>query len=375
MADRPIRVLLNTTPKDKHGRYLATLFADEDIAIRLVRQGLVLVYTVYPFPAMQSYLQEQEQARAGRRGLWSNNTVAERTQCLTEALNFNKTVLLSSPLAMGVYTVEGQCALANTAYARLFDTSLDVLKATNLHDFESFQLAGLYEHGLAALQQHTPQQAEIHIVTASGRARWLECRILPTHTNGEDHLLIQFIDLTERKRIEDDLRHQALHDPLTRLPNRRLLHDRLQQALRISKRQNSYLAVFFLDLNKFKQLNDTHGHDVGDQLLIEVAERLQKVVRVSDTVARLGGDEFVVVLDGLGADSDQATEYYVTSIVDKIRSALDVEYHLGSIRHHSSASIGIKLFLGNEYADPDQVIREADEAMYEDKKTTVALAG
>jgi endonuclease YncB( thermonuclease family) len=79
MADRPIRVLLNATPKDKRGRYLATLYADdEDIAIRLLRQGLVLVYTVYPFPAMQSYLQEQERAKAGRRGIWSNAAAAER---------------------------------------------------------------------------------------------------------------------------------------------------------------------------------------------------------------------------------------------------------------------------------------------------------
>lgn len=83
MADRPVRVLLNATPKDKHGRYLATLYADdEDIAIRLIRQGLVLVYTVYPFPAMQSYLQEQEQARAGRRGLWSNAAATERALAL-----------------------------------------------------------------------------------------------------------------------------------------------------------------------------------------------------------------------------------------------------------------------------------------------------
>ena len=83
MADRPVRVLLATTPKDKHGRYLATLYVDdEDIAIRLVRQGLALVYTVYPFPAMQSYLQEQEQARAGRRGLWSNTTATERALAL-----------------------------------------------------------------------------------------------------------------------------------------------------------------------------------------------------------------------------------------------------------------------------------------------------
>jgi len=83
MADRPVRVLLAATPKDKHGRYLATLYVDdEDMAIRLVRQGLALVYTVYPFPAMQSYLQEQEQARAGRRGLWSNTTTTERALAL-----------------------------------------------------------------------------------------------------------------------------------------------------------------------------------------------------------------------------------------------------------------------------------------------------
>jgi len=83
MADRSARVLLNTTPKDKHGRYLATLYVDdEDLALRLVRQGLALVYTVYPFPAMQSYLQEQEQARAGRRGLWSNTAVTERAEAL-----------------------------------------------------------------------------------------------------------------------------------------------------------------------------------------------------------------------------------------------------------------------------------------------------
>ncbi len=83
MADRPARVLLNATPKDKHGRYLATLYVDdEDLGMRLVRQGLALVYTVYPFPAMQSYLQEQEQARAGRRGLWSNAAVAERALAL-----------------------------------------------------------------------------------------------------------------------------------------------------------------------------------------------------------------------------------------------------------------------------------------------------
>jgi len=308
----------------------------------------------------QSMNKMQERLFAARRELEIVNyhlekTVAERTQRLSEALNFSETILLSSPLAMGVYTADGRCVMANTAYSRLFATTPDILKATNINDFESLQLVGLTEQCMAALKQQTPKQIEIQITAPLNRSLWLECRILPTYTNGEDHLLIQFIDLTERKLIEEELRHQAFHDPLTRLPNRRLLYDRLQQALRVSKRQNSHLAVLFLDLDKFKQLNDTFGHDIGDQLLIEVAVRLKQAVRDSDTVARLGGDEFVVLLEGLGAGTEQAAEY-VSSIADKIRAAMSAEYILGGIHHQSSASIGIK------------IIREADEAMYESKK-------
>jgi diguanylate cyclase (GGDEF)-like protein len=179
-------------------------------------------------------------------------------------------------------------------------------------------------------------------------------------------LLIQFFDLTERKRIEDKLRHLAFHDPLTHLPNRRLLLDRLTQALHLGKREKSYLAVLFIDLNKFKQLNDSYGHDTGDLMLIEVANRLQNIVRQSDTVARLGGDEFIVLLSRLSSDFELASQY-AESIVDKIRSALCSEYLLGTIHHKGSASIGTKLFLGEDI-DPDQIIKDADAAMYEIKR-------
>jgi diguanylate cyclase (GGDEF)-like protein len=169
--------------------------------------------------------------------------------------------------------------------------------------------------------------------------------------------------------VESRLREMAFTDALTQLPNRRLLLDRLKQALNSSKRQCSYGAVIFLDLNEFKQLNDTHGHNVGDQLLIEVANRLQLLVRASDTVARLGGDEFVVLLVNLGAELLHATAH-ANSIAEKIKSALNEEYVLGDIRHHGSASVGIKLFIGDQ-VDPDQVLHEADEAMYESKKGLV----
>jgi diguanylate cyclase (GGDEF)-like protein len=172
-------------------------------------------------------------------------------------------------------------------------------------------------------------------------------------------------EVDERKRLEEELRHFAFYDALTRLPNRRLLLDRLHQAQLNSERQKSHVAVMFLDLNNFKKLNDTHGHDIGDQLLINVARRLQSTVRESDTVARLGGDEFVVMLEGLGSDAEKARDY-AHVLADTIRDALGQEYALGEVRHQCSASIGIKLFLGTD-EDPDQILKDADTAMYRAK--------
>lgn len=173
-------------------------------------------------------------------------------------------------------------------------------------------------------------------------------------------------DITERIRLEQELVKLAFNDALTGLPNRRLLLDRLKQAQYGSKRQNSYGAVLFLDLNKFKELNDAHGHEAGDQLLIEVARRLKLATRETDTVARLGGDEFVVLLGGLGDDAGKAAEHAAVA-AEKIRQSLTEEYILGEIRHHASASIGIALFLGDA-VDPERVIRNADVAMYETKR-------
>jgi diguanylate cyclase (GGDEF)-like protein len=185
-------------------------------------------------------------------------------------------------------------------------------------------------------------------------------------------VLVQFSDLTERKRLEDNLRMLAFQDFLTQLPNRRLLLDRLGHAIRTAKRQNSHIAVLFLDLDNFKALNDEHGHDVGDQLLIAVANRLLRVVRDTDTVARLGGDEFVVLLEGLGVASDKAMEN-AEIVADKIRETLSAEYIMGGIRHQCSASVGIQLFLGED-DDPDRILKEADMAMYEMKRAGQAAA-
>jgi diguanylate cyclase (GGDEF)-like protein/PAS domain S-box-containing protein len=293
-------------------------------------------------------------------------TVQERTRSLADALAFNETILLNSPIPMGVYAADGQCILANDAYAEFIGATREALLAQNFHNIIAWQASSLLGDCLTALAHRAPQQREARVATSFGKVIWFEYRILPTQLNGKDHLLIQLFDLTERKQMEDELRNVAFHDSLTRLPNRRLLLDRIERALRTSKRQNSHVAVLFLDLNKFKLLNDTHGHDVGDKLLIEVAERLQRVVRDSDTVARLGGDEFVVLLEGLGEELTLVADY-ADSVAEKIRAALSAEYTLGGIRHHGSVSIGSKIFLGDDL-DPDQILKEADAAMYASKK-------
>jgi diguanylate cyclase (GGDEF)-like protein len=247
---------------------------------------------------------------------------------------------------------------------------VDELLNRDLEDFTALNMTEVRNQCRAALITHKSRQLEITIQNSTGKLLWFECRILPTITNGQYHVLVQFIDLTERRRIEEDLRYHAFHDALTRLPNRRLLLDRLKQSVYSSKRQNSHGAVLLLDMNRFKQLNDTYGHDAGDLMLIEVADRLQRVVRVTDTVARLGGDEFVVLLEGLGPDKEIAKTHAV-SITDKIHRALCAEYVLGNIHYLSSASIGITIFHGDD-AYPDQVLKDADAAMYEAKKTCTA---
>jgi len=179
----------------------------------------------------------------------------------------------------------------------------------------------------------------------------------------------------ERQRTEEAVRQMAFHDPLTHLPNRRLLHDRLGHAMAASKRHGCYGALMFMDLDNFKPLNDTQGHEVGDLLLIEVANRLTRCVREVDTVARFGGDEFVVMLKELQAERAESSEL-AESIANKIRLALAEPYlltikHHGDketvVKHHCTASIGVALFIHHE-GSQDDIMKRADTAMYQAKE-------
>ena len=177
----------------------------------------------------------------------------------------------------------------------------------------------------------------------------------------------QFSDITEKKQKDELIFWQANYDSLTGLPNRRLLNDRLVHALATNKRSEDCGALMFLDLDKFKTLNDTLGHDYGDMLLVEVAKRIKSCVREVDTVARIGGDEFVVLLENLGSETKEATQI-AAHIAENIRACLSTPYQLRDRTYHSSPSIGVSLIYGN-HESSDDLIKHADMAMYQAKES------
>ncbi|MDO8340358.1 MAG: diguanylate cyclase, partial [Candidatus Woesebacteria bacterium] len=200
-----------------------------------------------------------------------------------------------------------------------------------------------------------------------GHLYWVDTTIVPNM--GSDGKPLQYVairtDITERKLAEGKIYQLAFYDALTGLPNRRLLMDRLHQALAGSARSGQHGAVMFLDMDHFKTLNDTKGHNVGDMLLIEVAKRLQDCVRDVDTVARLGGDEFVVALEALGgADFEAAAAAEL--VAEKIRTSLSQPYQLQEYEYCTTASMGVSMFYGNRRS-VDELLKSADHAMYQAK--------
>ncbi|MBA4344849.1 MAG: hypothetical protein C0423_22130 [Methylibium sp.] len=172
-------------------------------------------------------------------------------------------------------------------------------------------------------------------------------------------------DITERKKAEAQIERLAFYDPLTSLPNRRLLLDRLGQALSSSQRSGRRGAILFIDLDNFKSLNDTHGHGMGDRLLLSIAQRLQSALRAQDSVARWGGDEFVVLLQDLGPDRDTAARH-AEAAGEKLLRVLGQPHQLDEHVHHSTPSIGIVLW-GDAPISSDELLKHADHAMYQAK--------
>lgn len=320
---------------------------------------------------------------------------------ITEMKRTEKTLLASeeryrsmvewSPEAINVLR-DGKFIYVNSAAIELYGatSAQDLLGKPSRDRIHPDDLQGaqarmnnLTLHGVSA------PMVEMTFFKLDGSAIKVQAQAKLVDYQGAPAVHVAWRDISERKRAQEALResaqrtemadqvlHLAFHDALTNLPNRRVLIDRIGQAMIASKRSGCYGALMFIDLDNFKSLNDTHGHAVGDLLLIEVAQRLKDSVREADTVARFGGDEFVVMFSPLKSDKAGSSSQ-AKIIAESISAALTQPYrlttrHEGEIQttvdHLCTASIGVALFFNHE-ASHDDILKWADMAMYQAKKS------
>ena len=200
----------------------------------------------------------------------------------------------------------------------------------------------------------------------SDHPKWVSISVVRGEAGELLHYVANSVDLSEVKAAEEKILHLAHHDTLTQLPNRVFLIGRLQQAMADARRDGAELAMLFIDMDRFKNINDTLGHHVGDGLLVEVGQRLRSLVRESDIVARLGGDEFVLVLTGIAPDTTHHTARIAAAMAARVVAALGRPYHVDGHELHSTPSIGIGAF-PQDGDNPDTLMKNADAAMYHAK--------
>ncbi|MBA3580977.1 MAG: diguanylate cyclase [Gammaproteobacteria bacterium] len=273
-------------------------------------------------------------------------------------------ILVASPDPIYVLDLKGRFIYANKATADLFALEPGAIIGKSTFDL-GFSFASDFQRNLEKViaDQSTYRGKFVHTF-ASGkgeRFEYLLAPVLDEHQNTEATVCISR-DITEQALAEEKIWYNAYHDFLTGLPNRRLFLDRLEQEVKQAKRSSLPVSVLFMDLDGFKEVNDSLGHEVGDSLLSEMAKRLTDCVRENDTVARLGGDEFTVILTGATLRAD--VELVAKTIID----ALAVPFHLAQQRVQISVSIGIALY-PQDASSPVALLQAADQAMYKAKKS------
>ncbi|MDO8263938.1 MAG: EAL domain-containing protein [Gallionella sp.] len=278
-------------------------------------------------------------------------------------------IAFESQEGMIVTDTKGVIVRVNQAFTRLTGYSAaeavgqtPAMLSSGRHD-QSF-----YRQMWQTLEQKNYWQGAVWNRRKNGKiyAEWLTISAVTAPDGSITHYVGTFSDITKDSEAEAEIHRMAYYDTLTHLPNRRLLMDRLGQALATSRRSGRYGALLFLDLDNFKTLNDTRGHDVGDLLLIEIAHRLNASVREGDTVGRLGGDEFVLMLEDLSEDVREAA-IQAGMVGVKVREAIALPYMLKDIEFTCTTSIGVSLFCNHDES-ADDLLKHADIAMYHAKK-------
>ncbi len=332
----------------------------EEAAVELLKAGArdyVLKDRIARLPfAIGRVLKEVENARARRE--------SERQLRISEA-RFRNT-LEHAQGGIGVASVDGHFIEVNQSickllgYAREELLQLTLIDVTHPDDREN-----TLDHTRRLLDGAIESyQLEELCVRKGGLPVWVQVMVsLLRDGSGEPlNLICQMEDITERKRSQDAIRQMAYYDVLTGLPNRRLLLDRLNQALAQAQRHQRSLAVMFLDLDRFKEINDTLGHDAGDELLKVVSERLELCVRGGDTVSRPGGDEFVIILSEISQQQD------VAQVAEKMLALLATPVQIREHRLTITSSIGIAIYQIGSQDDAERLMKKADIAMYRAKE-------
>lgn len=275
----------------------------------------------------------------------------------------------SAPIGMAIVDLAGHFNQVNSALCKLMRFSAQDFCQRHLSDFLAPEELERLKAAAKALGNREQLQAlEITVTALDGTViPVMVYLVLVKGCSGRTSFYIgQIVDLTERKQYEEAICHLAYHDHLTGLPNRLQFRDRLNLALAQAKSNNEMLAVVFVDLDRFKEINDTLGHVRGDEVLKEVAQRLRRVLRQSDAVARLGGDEFILLLPCI------KNKESVTVVTEKIIAAIEEPLPLAGEEYSISASIGVALF-PDAAMDIDDLLQKADQNMYQAKQSKQAI--
>ncbi len=290
-------------------------------------------------------------------------------KALQEDLRLAASVFESSTEGIIITDAEQRILRVNRAFTQITGYSAEEaigqtprLLNSGSHDAE------FYHNMWQALQEHGHWSGEITNRNRNGSSypEWLNISTVRNADGELTHYIAIFSDISERKRAEQRIRHLAYYDPLTQLPNRTHLMERLRHDLAHAHRVGEHLALLFIDLDGFKTINDSLGHEQGDRLLVEVAGRLTSALREDDTVARLGGDEFVILLTGLSGKADTVAAHTI-SVCEKIRGLLRRPIGLAGHEALVTPSIGIALY-PEDGSEVDELLKHADAAMYQAKE-------
>ncbi len=362
----PIETLVDPPQRAVHARHRATFFAapkERPMMHGLKLEGRRKDGTLFPIEALITVTDTP----LGRMGVSFVSDITQR-KTMEAALLRERSELRSlvdnTPVLVSMQDLDGRIHLINRSFAAVLGKQeADIIGRPMSEVFPPHLATRVAISNRKVLDYGTPDELEVKLPYPDGETHTYRLMKFPLRylDTDEPFGIGGFaMDITELKRAEEKIRHAAQHDPLTGLPNRALVYELGAQMINASQRHTRMLAVMFFDLDRFKPINDTYGHRVGDLMLQEVAHRLQNAVRGSDLVGRLGGDEFVAVL------TDLRSAAHLDGIASQLLQRLSEPYRIETLELHTSPSIGISVYPGDG-TGVDTLIRQADEAMYHAK--------